>query len=70
LANVIPEDIHELHSELDHVLDTFRHEPTACIRSLTPVTRSYRYFLYFPLRIKIKVRLNNPIFRKPRPKFR
>jgi putative transposase len=27
LANVIPEDIHDLHSKLDHVLDTFRHEP-------------------------------------------
>ncbi len=27
LANVIPEDIQALHSELDHVLDTFRHEP-------------------------------------------
>jgi DDE superfamily endonuclease len=27
LANVIPEDMHDLHSELDHVLDTFRHEP-------------------------------------------
>lgn len=27
LANVIPEDIQDLHSELDHVLDTFRHEP-------------------------------------------
>ena len=27
LANVIPEDIHELHSALSEVLDTFRHEP-------------------------------------------
>ena len=27
LANVIPEDIHDLRSELGHVLDTFRHEP-------------------------------------------
>jgi putative transposase len=27
LANVIPEDIHDLHSTLDHVLGTFRHEP-------------------------------------------
>ncbi|MGH7931006.1 MAG: IS630 family transposase [Candidatus Binatia bacterium] len=27
LANFIPEDIHELHSALSEVLDTFRHEP-------------------------------------------
>lgn len=27
LANVIPEDIQDLHSELEHVLETFRHEP-------------------------------------------
>lgn len=27
LANVIPEDIEDLHSELDHVLGAFRHEP-------------------------------------------
>lgn len=27
LANVIPEDINELHSALDRVLDTYRHEP-------------------------------------------
>jgi transposase len=27
LANVIPEDIHELRSSLSRVLDTFRHEP-------------------------------------------
>ena len=27
LANLIPEDIHDLRSELGHVLDTFRHEP-------------------------------------------
>ena len=26
-ANVIPEDIPDLHSALDHVLETFRHEP-------------------------------------------
>jgi len=27
LANVIPEDIHDLHSSLDQVLNTYRHEP-------------------------------------------
>ena len=27
LANVIPEDIHDLHVALDRVLDTYRHEP-------------------------------------------
>ena len=27
LANVIPEDIHDLHSALDCVLDSYRHEP-------------------------------------------
>ena len=27
LANVIPDDIHDLHSALDQVLETFRHEP-------------------------------------------
>ena len=27
LANVIPEDIHDLHSNVAHVLETFRHEP-------------------------------------------
>ena len=28
LANVIPDDIHDLHSALDQVLETFRHEPS------------------------------------------
>ena len=27
MANIVPEDIHDLHSALDHVLDNFRHEP-------------------------------------------